>query len=170
MGHAVRRAAAVFLAMMSWQVAAAARVEGFSPEGEAKGVRQATVRFGEPMVAFGDPRLADPLTWKCEGDPRATRARGRWIDANQWALDFEADLPAGVSCRFALKPGLKTVAGAALTGPQAFTFNDGRPRGRRLGPHRRRRIDRRGSDLPARLRRGAWTPQACPMRGARRRA
>jgi len=33
-----------------------ARVELFSPQGTAKGARQVTARFSEPMVAFGDPR------------------------------------------------------------------------------------------------------------------
>ena len=103
------------------------KVEAFSPQGESKGVRQVAVRFGEPMVEFGDPRLPEPFTWKCEGDPAAHKGKGRWADTTNWAFDFEADLPAGQRCTFTLKPDLKTAAGQALTGTKTFSFNTGGP-------------------------------------------
>ena len=37
----------------------------FSPQGTVKEIRQATVRFSEPMVSFGDPQLADPFDIRC---------------------------------------------------------------------------------------------------------
>lgn len=117
---------AAVAAMAAGWAGAEPRIESFAPQGEAKAVRQATIAFSEPMVAFGDPRVADPVTWKCEGDPGAARAKGRWVDATHWALDFPADLPAGVTCRFATKPDLKSVAGAALAA-RAFAFNTGGP-------------------------------------------
>ena len=49
-----------------------ARVEAFSPQGEAKAVRQVAVRFSRPMVPFGDPRLVEPFNIDC---PAAGRAR-----------------------------------------------------------------------------------------------
>jgi hypothetical protein len=52
-----------------------ARVELFSPQGTAKGARQVTARFSEPMVAFGDPRGPEPFAVTC---PAA--GRGRWAD------------------------------------------------------------------------------------------
>src|SRR5690349_14479879 len=42
-----------------------ARVEFFSPRGTAKQVRQVSARFSAPMVALGDPRLADPFAVTC---------------------------------------------------------------------------------------------------------
>src|SRR5438105_234597 len=85
--------------------AAAPEVDVFSPQGEAKGVRQVAVRFTEAMVAFGDPRLPDPFDVKCEGDAAKLKGTGRWADARNWAYDFEADLPAGQKCTFTLKQG-----------------------------------------------------------------
>ncbi|HYT48534.1 MAG TPA: hypothetical protein VEL04_08940, partial [Burkholderiales bacterium] len=73
---------------------AAAQVDVFTPQGEAKGVRQVAARFTEPMVAFGDPRLPDPFDVRCEGDAAHLKGRGRWADARNWVYDFEQDLPA----------------------------------------------------------------------------
>lgn len=98
------------------------RVEVFSPRGTVKDVRQVAVRFAEPMVALGDPRRPAPFTVDCPA-PGA----GRWADARNWVYDFERDLPAGVACRFTLKPGLRTLAGAALAGERDFGFDTGGP-------------------------------------------
>ena len=107
--------------------AAAPQVEVFTPSGEAKGVRQVAVRFSEPMVAFGDLRLADPFVLRCEGDATRLKGRGRWADTRNWAYDFESDLPAGQRCTFTLKPDLKAASGAALTGEREFSFHTGGP-------------------------------------------
>ena len=90
---------------------AAPQVEVFTPQGQAKGVRQVAVRFTEPMVAFGDPRLPDPFTVRCEGDPERLKGRGRWADQRNWAYDFDADLPAGQRCRFTVNSDLKSAGG-----------------------------------------------------------
>jgi len=121
-----RWAAAAVLAMAgaAW---ADAKVDVFSPQGESKGVRQVAVRFGEPIVEFGDPRLPEPFTWKCEGDPATHKGKGRWADATNWAFDFDADLPSGQKCTFTLKPDLKTAAGQPLGGSKSFSFNTGGP-------------------------------------------
>ena len=89
-------------------------------------MRQVAARFSEPMVAFGDPRLADPFTVQCEGDAARLKGRGRWADTRNWVYDFEADLPAGQRCTFTLKPDLKSAGGAG-----------GRRRARVPLPHRR---------------------------------
>ena len=47
------------------EVQAAAQIEYFSPQGIVKQIRQVTARFSEPMVSFGDPRLADPFDIRC---------------------------------------------------------------------------------------------------------
>src|SRR6185436_8510221 len=107
--------------------AAAPQVEVFTPRGEAKGVRQVAVRFTEPMVAFGDLRLAEPFSVRCDGDAARLKGRGRWADARNWAYDFESDLPAGQRCTFTLRPDVKSASGAALAGEREFSFHTGGP-------------------------------------------
>lgn len=99
-----------------------ARVELFSPEGEIREVRQVTARFSAPMVALGDPRLADPFDVDCPAT-----GKGRWADARNWVYDFDADLPAGLKCTFTLRTDAKTAAGGALAGTRAFAFTTGGP-------------------------------------------
>jgi len=101
---------------------ASAQVESFSPDGYVKQVRQATARFSASMVALGDPRLEDPFSVDC-----AAPGKGRWADTRSWVYDFDDDLDAGISCRFSLKPGLKALSGAKLTGPSVFSFHTGGP-------------------------------------------
>ncbi len=98
-------------------------VEVFSPQGTVKGVRQVSVRFSEQMVPFGDPRsLSDPFDIACSAP-----GKSRWADGRNWIYDFTADLPAGVACKFTLRPGLKSLAGATLTGRTVFNFSTGGP-------------------------------------------
>lgn len=108
----------------------AARVEFFSPEGTVKDVRQVTARFSEAMVAFGDPRLPQPFIIDC---PAAGHAR--WADGRNWVYDFEADLDAGVRCGFTLRPDLRTLTGAPLSGTTTFGFNTGGPAVRASMPY-----------------------------------
>jgi uncharacterized protein YfaS (alpha-2-macroglobulin family) len=98
-----------------------ARVDLFSPQGTAKGVRQATARFSAPMVPFGEPRLPDPFTVNC-----GVKGSGRWIDDRNWVYDFGRALPAGLLCSFELKSGLADVAGQPVAGA-SFTFSTGGP-------------------------------------------
>ena len=86
------------------------RVIQFTPQGTVKNVRQVTVRFSEPMVPLGDPRLADPFEIAC---PEAGTAR--WADSSNWVFDFGRDLPAGIHCTFRIVPGLRS-----LTGPYGY--------------------------------------------------
>src|SRR5262245_34774368 len=99
-----------------------ARVELFSPEGTSRGVRQVTVRFSQPMVALGDPRLPDPFDVSCP-EP----GKGRWVDPRNWAYEFPRDLPAGVACRFALRPGVAAQDGTPLSGRREVRFDTGGP-------------------------------------------
>src|SRR5688572_20990686 len=113
----IRRALgfAVF-ALASALASAAPQVQHFNPQGEAKGVRQVTARFSEPVVAFGDPRLADPFAAQCDGDAAEVKGRGRWADTRNWVYDFENDLPAGQRCRFTIKADFKAVNGQPTEG------------------------------------------------------
>lgn len=102
----------------------AAGVEQFSPQGEVKGVRQASARFDVDMVPLGDPRLADPFGVQCA--PAPAPGKGRWVDNRNWVYDFAADLPAGIRCEFSTRPDLKTLAGDTLA-PARFRFTTGGP-------------------------------------------
>ena len=112
---------------VSAALAQEARVDEFSPQGEARAVRQVAVRFSAPMVALGDPRLPDPLSVRCDGDLERTRGRGRWADPKNWVYDFVADLPAGQRCAFTLVADLKSVAGTAVGGRREWSFHTGGP-------------------------------------------
>ncbi|MGH8673642.1 MAG: alpha-2-macroglobulin, partial [Burkholderiales bacterium] len=124
---AIACVAALLACAFAGLAAAAPQVEVFTPRGEAKGVRQVAVRFSEPMVAFGDLRLADPFVLRCEGDAARLKGRGRWADTRNWAYDFESDLPAGLRCAFTLKADLKAMSGAAIAGEREFSFHTGGP-------------------------------------------
>ena len=45
--------------------AGAASIVAVTPQGEVAQVRQVTVKFSDAVVAFGDPRRADPLAISC---------------------------------------------------------------------------------------------------------
>ncbi len=112
----------VLVASLAAGSAFAAQVEMFSPQGEVKGVRQVAVRFSEPMVAFGDPRLPEPFSVDCS-EP----GTGRWADQKNWIYDFSHDLPAGVRCGFSLKPDLLSLAGNPIEGAPSYEFSTGGP-------------------------------------------
>jgi uncharacterized protein YfaS (alpha-2-macroglobulin family) len=113
----------------------AATVEVFSPQGEVKGVRQVGARFSEPMVALGDPRLAEPFDIDC-----SEQGTARWADQKNWVYDFERDLPAGVQCAFGVKRDLRTLAGAQVE-PARFAFSTGGPAVVEHLPYRYQQID-----------------------------
>lgn len=112
----------VFLLVLATGSQAATLVEQFSPQGSVKGVRQVSARFSAPMVAFGDPQAASPFEMDCPA-----KGQGYWVDANHWAMDFGHDLPAGINCRFTLKPGLRALDGSPVEGGADFAFSTGGP-------------------------------------------
>ena len=109
---------------------AAPHIELFSPQGSLKDVRQVSVRFSAAMVAFGDPRLTEPFSIDCP-----VAGRGRWADGRNWVYDFEADLAAGVVCRFTLKADARSLAGDAFADAPTFSFDTGGPSIRRVMPY-----------------------------------
>ncbi len=130
-------------------MASGAQVDVFSPQGEVKGVRQVAVRFSEPMVAFGDPRLPEPFDIEC---PEA--GTGRWADQKNWVYDFARDLPAGVHCRFRLKGDLASLDGNKVEGAPDFEFSTGGPAIAQMMPYEGNAIDEEqifllGLDAPA---------------------
>src|SRR5262245_45706934 len=94
----------------------------FSPRGTVKNVRQATARFVSPMVALGDPRLADAFDVDCPA-----QGHGRWADERDWVYDFTDDLPAGVRCKFTLRADLRALDGAPVAALHAYEFDTGGP-------------------------------------------
>ena len=167
--NGIKRLLAIVTGMLATGAAwSAPQVEVFTPQGQAKSVRQVAVRFSEPMVAFGDPRLADPFTVKCDGEPERLKGRGRWADQKNWVFDFERDLPAGVRCSFRVKQDLTTLSGAAVE-PQQFSFSTGGPAVIEQMPWRDAQVDEEqvfilGLDAPVKedtVRAHAW----CDARG-----
>ena len=110
------------LGTSSFAASPSARVESFSPAGSAKAIGSVSVRFATPMVAFGEPRLADPFTMDC-----ALPGSGRWLDARNWVFDIAGTPPVGLRCQFALRAGLRDSQGQAVGGQQRFAFDTGGP-------------------------------------------
>jgi uncharacterized protein YfaS (alpha-2-macroglobulin family) len=106
----------------STPAAVSAQVQHFSPQDTTRQVRQVTARFSTPMVALGDPRLPDPFRVDC-----AVSGKGRWADGRNWVYDFDADLPAGLECRFTLNEGLKDLGGRPVESQRTFKFDTGGP-------------------------------------------
>ena len=141
----------VLLPLLGWAgiVLAAPTVQLFTPTGTVKGVRQVQVRFSEPMVEFGDPRVPPPFTIDC---PAA--GNSRWADTRNWVHDFAQNLPGGVRCRFTLKPDARAVSGAAIGGTRSFEFSTGGPAVLQSEPWEGSQIDEEqvfllGLDAPA---------------------
>ena len=129
------RVAVALLLLAQGLPATAATVEVFSPQGEVKGVRQASARFSAPMVALGDPRLTDPFDIDC-----SEKGTARWADQKNWVFDFERDLPAGVKCAFGTKQDLRTLAGEPVQ-PVRFAFSTGGPAVIEHLPYRHAQVD-----------------------------
>jgi uncharacterized protein YfaS (alpha-2-macroglobulin family) len=108
----------------------------FSPRGTVKNVRQATARFVSPMVALGDPRLADPFDVDCPA-----QGHGRWADERDWVYDFTDDLPAGVRCKFTLRADLRALDDAPVAASHGYEFDTGGPTIRTSLPYQGSEID-----------------------------
>ena len=120
--------------------AQAFQVVSVSPQGEVAQVRQVLVRFDEAAVSFGDPKAAAAATLSCS-DSQASKGAGRWINAREWAFDFEADLAPGIACSLQLREGLKAASGAVLKSTGRYAFSTGGPFVRNTIPNAGERID-----------------------------
>jgi uncharacterized protein YfaS (alpha-2-macroglobulin family) len=169
--HAGVRALQVLLGLLGSLAlaapAAAASVSSVSPQGEVREVRQLRLRFSEPVVPQGDPRLPAPAELSCEGLP-APKGDGRWSQASEWLFDLAQPLPAGSRCRIQLKAGFKPLQGE-LSGPREFSFSTAAPAVLQVEPWPGSRIEEDQAFLlqlsgPIRaesLARGAW----CEVQG-----
>lgn len=71
-------------------------IDLFSPDGFIKNPSQVSVRFSEPMIAFGDSRVTKKVfQLNC-----LSLGTERWLDAKNWVLDFKRKLPGGTECKF----------------------------------------------------------------------
>jgi uncharacterized protein YfaS (alpha-2-macroglobulin family) len=96
-------------------------VASFSPEGDAREVRQVLARFKKQMLPFGDPRGGREQPFKVDCAP----GTARWLDGKTWAYDFDSQLPTGVRCRFTPTHDKEG---------NAFAFDTGGPRMNGLHP------------------------------------
>ena len=105
--------------------AQALSITSLTPQGEVAQVRQVAVRFSDAVVAFGDPRLPDPVNLSCTGAPPA--GSGRWVDDRRWVYDFREAVPPGTRCMVKLRAGWAPQAAAGpLTGRTAASLGSGR--------------------------------------------
>ena len=111
-----------YLLAQAWRPAE--RIDSFVPTGTVEQMRQVQVRFSAPMVPFGDLRdVAEPFIVDCP-EP----GKSRWVDDHNWVYDFDHDLPAGISCEFKIREGLKTFAGETVAGQDVYVFSTGGPK------------------------------------------
>ncbi|MCP5494017.1 MAG: alpha-2-macroglobulin [Leptospiraceae bacterium] len=100
-----------------------AKINSFSPQNEVKNVKQVKVLFSSQMVEFGDPRAnTDIFDIDC-----AFQGKARWIDERTYVYEFEESMSAGYTCSFALKPTVKNLKGAFITGEKRYSFTTGGP-------------------------------------------
>ena len=125
MAKPITTIAATLLAALSFHVHAL-QITSLSPQGEVAQVRQVVAKFDDSAVNFGDPKAPAPLSLSCS-DPQVAKGSGRWISNREWAFEFEADLPPGISCTLQLRSGFKSASGAAFTGATSYKFNSGGP-------------------------------------------
>jgi uncharacterized protein YfaS (alpha-2-macroglobulin family) len=122
-GSALMRLLALAVACASGFAAGplhAAGVLSISPQGEARDVRQVAVRFDADMVPLGQSDGTEPATLQCS--PQTPEGRARWTGPRAWAFEFAADVRGGTRCNVVFKPGLKTLAGDAVTTPPMASF------------------------------------------------
>ena len=120
--------------------ASAFQITRLTPQGEVARVNQVVVKFDEAAINFGDPKAPAPVTLSCS-DAQASQGNGRWVNEREWAFDFSADLPPGVSCTAQAKAGFKSAKGADLTGTASFKFNTGGPFVQNIRPYQGSSID-----------------------------
>lgn len=104
--------------------AQAASIVGVTPQGEVAQVRQISVKFSEPVVPLGDPRLPDPMSLSCQG--AVPPGSGRWANDRAWLYDFREPLPPGARCVLTPRPDWKPMNGA-LSAAASYAFNTGGP-------------------------------------------
>ncbi|WHU01745.1 MG2 domain-containing protein [Sphingomonas sp. NIBR02145] len=94
-------------------------------------IERFTARFNVPMVPLGDPRAESPFKVECP-----VGGQGRWVDQQTFVHEFASPLPGGVTCKFVLRDGIKSLSGYDLQGQKEFTVDSGGPIARAVLPNR----------------------------------
>ncbi len=129
------RVAILALALASAPLAALAlgssgpEVELATPGVGDGAIERFTVRFTQPMVPLGNPQAASPFEVDCKA-----AGQGRWVDQQTFVHEFTSPLPGGVTCKFALKARLKSLAGYEVSGQREFSVDSGGPIARAVLP------------------------------------
>lgn len=121
-----RLSLAVTLLLLSIN-AFAAELKIFSPQGEAKRVRQVRANFDVPVRPLGDPSGPSPLKGQCFGSDKPIPGTARWVDTQTWVMDFGKELPAGLRCEFAAVENYKDSNGQPVRMQPVYRFNTGGP-------------------------------------------
>ena len=122
---------AVLLLCLSWSdVAVAASLRQFTPQGQIDQQVRATAIFNSDMVALGQPDAAPPF----EVDCGAIGGKGRWSDTRSWSYGLDRPLQPGERCDFRLKDHLKAANGDPVSGEAGYTFFAPGPWPRSLTP------------------------------------
>ena len=85
--------------------ASAVTIVAATPRGEVAQVQQVVLQFSDAVVAFGDPRLADPATVTCQGGSAA--GSGRWSSDRVWLFDLREPLGPGARCEVVVRSDWK---------------------------------------------------------------
>lgn len=117
--HSPRRLSGTFvIALLACNLAAAASVRQFSPQGQIDQQVRATAMFSADMVPLGQPDAPAPFEIDCG----ALKGKGRWSDARRWSYALERPLQPGERCDFRLRAGLKAANGEAVSGDAGYAF------------------------------------------------
>lgn len=112
------------------QIAQAAGVISFSPQGEVTQPNQVRATFSSPMHKLSAEVTPAPFFWSCQEDGRVILPpleNNRWIDDKTWVLDISDTLAANTACRFTTKTGLRDLAGKSIP-RKIYSFDTGKPK------------------------------------------
>src|SRR5512139_133834 len=98
-----------------------------TPGTDGGAIARFTLRFSEPMAPVGGGSA--PIAMDCQ-----VGGAGRWTDPTTYVWEFSRPLPGGITCKAALKDGLRTLAGKAVTGTRSFAIDSGGPFARAVMP------------------------------------
>lgn len=94
-------------------------------------IERFTARFNVAIVPLGDPRAESPFKVECP-----VGGQGRWVDQQTFVHEFAGPLPGGVTCKFTLRDGLKSLSGYEVKGQHSFSVDSGGPIARAVLPSR----------------------------------
>ncbi|MBI4743090.1 MAG: alpha-2-macroglobulin, partial [Betaproteobacteria bacterium] len=125
-----RRIGGFAVLLLLSNIAFAAGVRQFAPQGQIDRQVRATAVFTADMVPLGQADAAAPF----EVDCGAVSGKGRWGDARSWSYALDRPLQPGERCDFRLRPNLGAANGEAVSGEARYAFFAPGPWPRSLTP------------------------------------